>query len=272
MVQGEHTVVCICIPRSLSLVCISFSFSKYQRIITQRWEKNPARSTSRQATPGREGQGSHICNFVNSVFLPSRNDSPRYSHLDDKVSSSSQCHCRACGIGSPSLSCCIFLGLQWHWSASAGQSQPEAIDNGHCQMETIPQHLNKEETKGENRYLKLHFYNWRWAIFLLVVGLGSAVFHTDIMKCPLQMPAGLPLIFFQLGYSDALTSLWYNYVLIFSWANVFIIPQLDLISTCQSLIGWGLINLPWILQLKLTRKNIWQSINSSHKIMYFSKL
>lgn len=39
MVQGKHTAVWICIPTSLSFVCISFSFSKCQRIITQRQEK-----------------------------------------------------------------------------------------------------------------------------------------------------------------------------------------------------------------------------------------
>lgn len=81
-------------------------------------------------------------------------------------------------------------------------------------METIHQHLNTEDTKGENRYL--NFCNGQWVIFHLFLGLGRAVFHIDIMKCPLQMPLGLQLIFLQLGYTDTLTSLWYNYALIFS--------------------------------------------------------
>lgn len=102
----------------------------------------------------------------------SHNDSPRYSRLGDKVSSFSQCHCRACGIVSPSRSCCIFLGLLWHWSASDCQSQPEATDNGHCLMETIPQHLNKVERKGGKKVFNVEliqptmdhstFLNWPW--------------------------------------------------------------------------------------------------------------
>jgi hypothetical protein len=199
-------------------------------------------------------------------------DSPRYSHLDDRVSSFSPCHCRAFGIESPNLSCCIFLGLQWHWSAFDCQSQPEATDNGHCLMETILQHLKGTDTRGESKYLRLNFYNWKWVTLLTLIGLVSAIFLRCIMKCPLQMPLGLQLIFFQLGNIDSLTSLWCNYVLIFFWANVFIIPQLDLISTCQSLIGWGLINLPWTLQLKSLGKKYVTNSFPPCKILSFCKL
>lgn len=115
----------------------------------------------------------------------SDNDSPRCSHPGDRASSFSQCHCTACGTGSPSLSCCIFLALQRNWSASDCQSQPEAIDNGHCRMETIPQHLKKVEAREENGYLELKLYNWRWIMPHLSIGLNSATFYRYIMECPL---------------------------------------------------------------------------------------
>lgn len=186
---------------------------------------------------------SNISNPILCLCFPA-SDLPRYSHLDDRVSNFSLCRCRASGTGSPNLSCYIFLGLQWHWSASDFQSQPEAIDNGRCLMETIPQHLKMGRGKIEKWIFKFElvqltmeystYLNWPWQcsisqIYYEVSFIDAIETSTNIL------PA---------GNIDSLTSLWCNYVLIFSWANVFIIPQLDLISTCQSLIGWGLINSP----------------------------
>lgn len=144
---------------------------------------NQALSTSIDNTRRQRGCG-HLSATRFCICL-SDNDSPRCSHLDDRVSNFSQCHCTACGIGSPSQSCCIVLGLQWHWSASDCRSQPEAIGNGHCQMETIPQHLKKMEAREENRYLELKSCCWQWIYLHLLIGLRSTTFHRHIMECPL---------------------------------------------------------------------------------------
>lgn len=124
-----------------------------------------------------------LSHILLSVLHPgiSDSDSPRYSHPDDKVSSFFLCHCRASDTVSPNRNCYTFLGLQWHWSASGCRNQPEAIDSGHCLMETIPQHLQWAETKGK----------WMFKIELLQLKLDystylnwpfqSVLYFTDVL-------------------------------------------------------------------------------------------
>lgn len=63
MVKGEHTAVWICIPTSLFFVCISFSFSKYQRTITQKQNKIQQDQPPTRPHQGREGQGHTSATF-----------------------------------------------------------------------------------------------------------------------------------------------------------------------------------------------------------------